>query len=75
MYVSILKKIEKVKILKPPVWFKLMTLRFVEKPLTHFASLLDDGCGKETIDKITLNFFLFNSINSTSQNKGVPYYL
>lgn len=52
-----------------------MTLRFVEKPLTHFASLLDDGCGKETIDKITLNFFLFNSINSTSQNKGVPYNL
>lgn len=45
--------------LKSPAGFELMTYMFIEKPLTHCATLIGDNFGKETINKITLDFIAY----------------
>lgn len=56
---NFLKLFGKVKILKSQAGFELMTYRFVVNPLTHCTMLLGDNFGKETIDKITLDFIVY----------------
>lgn len=60
----------KLNTLKSPARFKLIAYRSVVNFLTHFATLLDDNFGKETIYKILLDLS-FISINNTSQHGGV----
>lgn len=51
-----------------------MTYKFVEKPLTHYATLLGDLFGKKIIFfQITLDFMIYTciSINSMSKHGGV----
>mgnify|MGYP005952079729 CR=1 FL=1 len=51
-----LKICGKVKNLKSPAGFELMTYKSVVNPLTHCATLIGDNNGKETTYVITLHF-------------------
>lgn len=64
----LLKTLRKVKILKDPMGFELMSYRSGLNPLIHCATLLDGIFGREAIKLYTSFYCLLQYINNTSQH-------
>lgn len=60
----------KVKFIKAPAEFELMTFRFIVNALTHYATPLGNNFGGEMFIKCLILLFIL--IGSMSQLGGVP---
>lgn len=68
---NVSKMFEKVKILKGPAGFKLVTYKFVTNGLTNWATLLDNIFWLENINKIILYFIAY--FDRKCHNMGVSH--